>query len=136
MTLKKKYRLRLTPQRLAILEYLDGNKAHPSAADIYKAVSERYPMMSFATVYNTLDTLKEREQLLELSLDTGKRRFDPNPEPHHHLICTRCRSIVDVHRSFPLDLRDAERCGYDITGNHIDFYGICPKCKRKTKSKK
>ncbi len=44
--------LKLTPQRLAILEYLDGNTSHPSAEDIYISVKEKFPTMSFATVYN------------------------------------------------------------------------------------
>ena len=57
----EKYRnvgLKLTPQRLAILNYLEGNKEHPSAEDVYKAVSRKFPTMSLATVYNTLESLK------------------------------------------------------------------------------
>jgi Fur family peroxide stress response transcriptional regulator len=130
---KKKCPIRLTPQRLAILEYLEGNKAHPSASDIYKAVSEKYPMMSFATVYNTLDTLREKMQVLELSIDSKKKRFDPNTKPHHHLICMECKAITDIHRKFALDLTDGERCDYKIMGNHVDFYGVCSSCKKKTK---
>jgi Fur family peroxide stress response transcriptional regulator len=131
----KKYPIKLTPQRLAILEYLEGNKAHPSASDIYKAVSEKFPMISFATVYNTLETLKEKKKLLELSIDPQKKRFDPNTKPHHHLICLECRAITDVNRNFMLDLTDSERSNYEITGTHVDFYGVCPKCKRGGKSK-
>ncbi len=123
--------LKLTPQRIAILEYLEGNKSHPSAADIYKAVSERYPTMSIATVYNTLEILREKGRLLDLSIDAGKKRFDPNTKPHHHLICVNCKTITDVHRNFVLDLRKDESGDYDIIGNHVDFYGICPKCKPK-----
>ncbi|MFZ2197327.1 MAG: transcriptional repressor, partial [Thermodesulfovibrionales bacterium] len=55
-----KYRnigFKLTPQRLAILSYLEGNKEHPSAEEIFRAVSDQYPTMSFATVYNTLAAL-------------------------------------------------------------------------------
>ena len=132
---KKKYPMKLTPQRLAVLEYLEGNKAHPSASDIYKAVSEKYPMISVATVYNTLETLKEKQQVLELFIDPQRKRFDPNTEPHHHLICVECRAIIDVHRNFALDLTDDEKCNYEIMGNHVDFYGVCPKCKRGRKSK-
>ena len=128
---KKKNFKKLTPQRLAILEYLEGNKSHPSAADIYKVVSKKYPMMSFATVYNTLEKLREKGQLLELSIDTGKKRFDPNATPHHHLICVNCKTITDVHRNFVLDLQEGERCDYEIIRNHVDFYGICPKCKKR-----
>ena len=128
---KKKNSIKLTPQRLAILEYLEGNKSHPSAADIYRAVSEKFPTMSFATVYNTLDKLREKGQVIELSIDTGKKRFDPNAAPHHHLICVNCKAIIDVHRNFVLDLQEGERCDYEIVGNHVDFYGICPKCKKR-----
>ena len=127
---KKKNFKKLTPQRLAILEYLEGNKSHPSAADIYRAVSEKYPMMSFATVYNTLDKLREKGEVFELSIDSDKKRFDPNATPHHHLICVNCKTIVDVHRSFVLDLKEGDRCDYEIISNHVDFYGICPKCKK------
>ena len=128
---KKKNSIKLTPQRLAIFEYLEGNKSHPSAAEIYKAVSRKYPTMSFATVYNTLEKLREKGQVLELSIDTGKKRFDPNVIPHHHLICVNCKAIIDVHRNFVLDLQEGERCDYEIVGNHVDFYGICPKCKKR-----
>ena len=130
---KKKDSIKITPQRIAILECLEGNTSHPSAADIYKAVSERYPMMSFATVYNTLEMLKGKGQVLELSIDSGKKRFDPNITPHHHLICMKCKAITDVHRDFMLDLPESERCEYEIIGNHVDFYGLCPKCKQEKK---
>jgi Fur family peroxide stress response transcriptional regulator len=127
---KKKNTIKLTPQRLAILEYLEGNKSHPSAADIYNVVSKKYPMMSFATVYNTLEKLRAKGQVLELSIDAGRKRFDPNATPHHHLICVNCKTIIDVRRNFLLDLQEGERFDYEIIGNHVDFYGICPKCKK------
>jgi len=123
-------RIKLTPQRLAILEYLEGNKAHPSASEIFKAVSERYPMMSFATVYNTLEALREKGKVLELSIDSKKKRFDPYTKPHHHLICVQCKTIIDVHSNFRLNLSEEEMCDYEIIGNHVDFYGICPKCRQ------
>ena len=123
--------MKITPQRLAILEYLEGRTTHPSASEIYKAVSERYPMMSFATVYNTLEMLRQTGQIIELAIDPQKKRFDPNTRPHHHLICLHCKDITDVHRDFNLALSESERCDYSIVGNHVDFYGICPKCKEK-----
>ncbi len=129
---KKHPAIRLTPQRLAILDYLEGNKAHPSASDIYEAISQKYPTISFATVYNTVGSLKEKKQVLELSIDPQKKRFDPNTEPHHHLMCIECKAIIDIHRNFPLDLTERERCDFEIIGSHVDFYGVCPKCKKKT----
>lgn len=123
--------LKLTPQRLAILDFLKGNTSHPSAEDIYKNISKRYPTMSFATVYNTLEALRKVGGVLELTIDPSRKRFDPNPEPHHHLICITCKSIVDIPMEFKLDIPVQRRGGYEIIGNHIEFYGICAKCKEK-----
>ena len=130
----EKYRdsgLKLTPQRLAILEYLDGNKEHPSAEDVYKAVSKKFPTMSLATVYNTLTTLKQRGLVRELTVDPFKKRFDPQPAPHHHLICMDCLKVIDIHTRFKMNLPETEQEGFEIFGNHIEFYGRCPKCQNK-----
>ncbi|OGW25341.1 MAG: transcriptional repressor, partial [Nitrospirae bacterium GWC2_42_7] len=118
--------IKLTPQRLAILDYLEGNTGHPSADDIYKAVQQTFPTMSFATVYTTLETLRQRGMLAELTIDPAKKRFDPNTERHHHLICTSCKKVVDVHGDFCLDIPAGVADGFNLTGNHIEFYGICP----------
>ncbi len=114
---------------MAILEYLEGNKSHPSASDIYKSIFNKFPTMSFATVYNTMETLKEKGVVVELSIDPDKKRFDPNTTPHHHLLCIRCKTIKDIFEKFPLVLPENEQYDFDIIGNHVDFYGICPQCK-------
>jgi len=128
----EKYRkigFKLTPQRIAILDYLEGNKDHPSAEDIYKAVSERFPTMSYATVYNTMDALAEKKCVVELNIDTHKKRFDPDVRPHNHIICTKCSQVVDVFEKYSLDVPKEQRQGFEITGNLIEFYGVCIKCK-------
>jgi Fur family peroxide stress response transcriptional regulator len=122
--------LKMTPQRLAILAYLEGNIDHPSADDIYKAILKKFPTMSFATVYNTLESLKNRGSVSELTIDPVKKRFDPNPDPHHHLICIKCSKILDIHIDYELQVPYENKQGFEITGNHIEFYGICPKCRR------
>jgi Fur family peroxide stress response transcriptional regulator len=126
----KEFGLKLTPQRLAILEYLKDNRDHPSAADIYAAVSEKFPTMSFATVYNTLKALKKKDNVIELTIDSGRKRYDPDTVRHHHLICTVCRKIVDIYLEFDLKLPGADRHGFEITENHVDFYGVCPECRK------
>lgn len=125
--------LKLTPQRLAVLKYLEGNKEHPSADDIYKTILKKFPTMSFATVYNTLETLRRRGQVMELNFDPFKKRFDPNPMPHHHVICVKCQKILDVQNDFSLPAPKIESEEFEIIGNHIEFYGLCSKCKHKEK---
>lgn len=121
--------LKLTPQRIAILDYLEGNTGHPSAEEIYRAVSEKFPTMSFATVYNTLTALRQKRTVTGLTIDPGKRRYDPNTEPHNHLICTSCKKIVDIQIDYNLDVPDHIKEGFDVTGNHVEFYGLCAQCK-------
>ncbi len=126
----KEIGLKLTPQRLAILNFLEGNTAHPSAEEIYKALSRSFPTMSLATVYNTLDSLKERGRLLELSIDPEKKRFDPNTKAHNHLICVRCKKIADIRETFDLGPVGDRVPDFEILGHHIEFYGICSACKK------
>lgn len=127
----EKYRetgLKLTPQRLAILGFLDGNTSHPSAEDVYQQVKKKFPTMSFATVYNTLEALRNRGGLLELTIDPGRKRYDPNTEHHHHLICLKCKKIVDVQAEFKTSVPEEQKKGFEVIGNHVEFYGVCPEC--------
>jgi Fur family peroxide stress response transcriptional regulator len=126
----KQMGLKLTPQRLAILDFLEGNKRHPSAEEIFAAISRNFPTMSFATVYNTLDALRRKGEVRELTIDPGKKRFDPDTSPHHHLICVKCRRIMDIFTDYELPVSDDERAGFELVGNHIEFYGVCPKCRQ------
>lgn len=121
--------LKLTPQRIAILDFLEGNTGHPSAEEIYRAVSEKFPTMSFATVYNTLAALRRKGTVVDLTIDPDKRRYDPNTKPHNHFICTSCRKVVDIHVDYFLDLPAHIKEEFAVTGNHIEFYGLCARCK-------
>jgi len=123
--------LKQTPQRLAIINFLDGNKNHPTAEDVYRAISRQFPTISLATVYNNLETLKQLGILRELTIDPDKKHFDTDIKPHHHLICKVCRRIVDIDIDFNLNIPDGCKCGFEITGSHIEFYGVCPACRRK-----
>ena len=121
--------IKLTPQRIAIFNYLKDNKSHPSAEDIYKAVKKEFPTMSFATVYNTLEALKNKGNVQELKIDSNKKRYDPDCSRHHHLICTKCKNIVDIFKDFKLHISEELTEGFDMLGNSIEFFGICRDCK-------
>jgi Fur family transcriptional regulator, peroxide stress response regulator len=128
----KELGLKLTPQRLSILAYLEDNKCHPTADDIYRHVSKKFPTMSPATVYNTLETLKERGRLREITIEADKRHFDPDTSRHHHAICEKCKKIVDIHVDFDLTATEKDLSGFRITGSHVEFYGLCSACSRKS----
>ncbi len=121
--------IKLTPQRLAILEFLEGNKDHPSAEDIYKALKDRFPSMSFATVYNTLEVLISKGLVKEIGIDSSKRRFDPDVSPHHHFICKKCGKIIDVKCEYDIYLpKELNEC--EVEDYQLVFYGYCKDCKQ------
>lgn len=123
--------LKRTPQRLAICDYLQGNDAHPSAEDIYRAVLKKYDSMSFATVYNTLNALTKAGALRELTIDPERRRYDPDTSAHNHCICISCRKIIDVPGPISVELPKGAAPGFVLLGNHVEFYGYCRGCKKK-----
>ncbi len=133
----KKYKLlniKLTPQRLAILDYLEGNTMHPSVEQIYKHVSRRFPSMSYATVYNVVNTLVKHKVVKELSIDPDKKRFDPDMHTHHHMVCIKCKKIMDIDIDYSLHVPEQVLEGFTLMGNHIEFYGICSDCRKKDKN--
>jgi Fur family peroxide stress response transcriptional regulator len=124
---------RLTPQRAAILRTVVNSPEHPSAEQIFETVRAEFPMTSLATVYNTLGLLKEMRAVLEIGLGHGSMRYDAlRPEPHPHLICTKCNVSLDADLPELQQLGEAVRqaTGFQVTSHRFDFFGICPQCQK------
>ena len=122
---------RLTPQRLAVLKTLADSKEHPSVEKIYERVKADFPMTSLATIYKTVTLLKELGEVLELGFGDDSNRYDGNkPHPHPHLICIKCKNIVDPDVAIlnKLHKKMAQETGYRIINHRLDFFGICPEC--------
>ncbi|MDY0131661.1 MAG: transcriptional repressor [Desulforegulaceae bacterium] len=123
---------RLTNQRIAVVKILSASKEHPSADTIYKEVKKNYPATSLATVYKTINLLKEYNEVMEIGFaDKGSRYDGYNPNPHPHLICEKCGKIKDAKININLFSKEIEKeTGFKITSNRLDFYGVCPDCLR------
>ena len=124
----KELGLRATPQRLAILRLLEGNTAHPSAEELYNSIKPDFPSLSLTTVYNTLESLTDAGVIQEISIDSERRRFDPNPKPHNHFFCNKCRKVFDLdiyllNFSLPQQVGD-----FWVEGAAVYFYGQCNDC--------
>jgi Fur family transcriptional regulator, peroxide stress response regulator len=122
---------RLTPQRLALLRLLASGEGHPSASQLYDQIKDQFPTTSLATVYKTLNVLKEIDEVLELGFSAGDNRYDGNkPYPHPHLVCIKCQKILDPEVSLAQSLIQevAQSSGYQIVSHRLDFYGLCPAC--------
>jgi Fur family ferric uptake transcriptional regulator len=121
--------LKVTPQRRLIFEALQESSEHPSAEDIYQAVTEVMPDISVATVYHTVNDLVTMGELVELDLGEGKSRYDPLTSQHHHLVCLGCRKVEDIPRDLDcVQFLPEEMNGYQIERCDVVFYGRCPDC--------
>jgi Fur family peroxide stress response transcriptional regulator len=124
---------RLTSQRLALVRLIAVSEGHPNAAQLYARLKAQFPTVSRATVYKLLALLKELGEVLEIDL-RGDSHYDGNrPEPHPHLICLKCRQILDGPIELdPAVIQQLERkSGYRIVRNQVAFYGLCPECQKK-----
>ena len=123
--------LKITPQRLAIIEVLEGNRSHPSAEDVYRELVRKYPTISYATIYKTLETLCEMGEIMEVNIEPHKKRYDPFPDPHHHYMCVKCGKILDISTDeVPMPRVSQEvKEKYGIVGMSLNFYGICSSCR-------
>ncbi len=125
---------RLTPQRIAVLRILAASEGHPSVEQVYERVKADFPTTSLATIYKTVTLLKEMGEILELGFGNDSNRYDGNkPYPHPHLICVRCKNIIDpeVAALGELPHQIAQTTGFRIVSHRLDFYGICPQCQEK-----
>lgn len=122
---------RITPQRLAVLRILAESEGHPSVEDIFRQVKPIFPTTSLATIYKTVNLLKEIGEVVELDFSEASNRYDGNrPYPHPHLICTKCKTVVDPDMATISDLSEelAKKTGYEIVNHRLDFFGIYPRC--------
>jgi len=122
---------KITPQRMAIAGILARSEGHPSVEDIHARISKDFPTMSLATVYRNIVLIKSLGEVLELGFPDGSNRYDGNrPTPHPHVICLRCKKIVDPD----LDSLDemtkevASETNFTILNHRLDFFGICGDC--------
>lgn len=125
---------KLTPQRLAIIRVIAGSEGHPSVENVYERLKADFPTMSIATVYRNIMMIKSLGELLELGFADGSNRYDGNkPYPHPHVICTRCKTIIDPDLDSLKDLTEevSEETGFTILDHRVDFFGICRDCLEK-----
>ena len=125
---------RITPQRMAIVDYLLKTEDHPSADHIHKVVRKRYPMVSLSTVYKTLYLLKEKNLVNEIEVE-GESRFDAHTDDHINIVCIKCGKIDDVDEETLKDIqvKAAKKSKYLILKSSFELHGYCSSCKSKMK---
>lgn len=122
--------VKFSRQRQAILDYLYSTTEHPTAETVYTNVRIHYPNVSLGTVYRNLNLLADEGEILRLTCGDGSDRFDGNPKPHYHVLCTGCGKVLDLNIE-PLNHIDVlAAAGFEgtIKGHTVLFHGLCNGC--------
>lgn len=125
--------MKVTPQRLAILEAVTVLNDHPTADEIGQFVRKKYPTIGTGTVYKTLDTLVEKGILCRVKTERSLLRYDANTSSHHHLYCAISGRIEDYYDD---DLNKLladyfsikEITGFAIDEIRLQIIGRFPEC--------
>jgi len=124
---------RVTPQRVAILRAVERSGDHPDADAIYRQVSMEQPHISRDTVYRTLSMMEEKKIIGSVLSVGSSKRYDPNTARHHHLVCIRCRKIIDFSADAfdRLDTPAHTVSGFRVLRTTVQVEGVCEECQNR-----
>jgi Fur family peroxide stress response transcriptional regulator len=120
----------ITKQREAILQIIRSAEEHYTADELLAEVKKVMPTISRATVYNTLHYLEEKREILRITGEDGKDRYDKSYVPHGHLICRECGEITDLNLPKVANMIRREVGAYDSYELKVRY--ICPTCREKS----
>ncbi len=126
--------LKVTKQRVSILEAMSEGRAHITAQELFEKISKKYPEIGFATVYRFLKNMTEHSLVTEVRMGGFPARYELTPNQHHdHLNCTRCGKIVEFENESIEELQEAvaKKFKFSLTGHVLELYGICDLCNQK-----
>lgn len=126
----KKNDLKITSQRLIVLQYLDENCTHPTADQIYSDLKINNPSLSKTTVYNALDALQKHGIIQAITISGSELRYDIPHGMHHHFYCKKCGKIFDIDISCP-NVKKMSEFGHKVEEIHGYIKGICKICLKK-----
>ena len=129
---------RMTPQREMILDAIH-DEGHITADDIFQRVRAKSPAVNLATVYRTLELLKELGIVTAIDTGEGCVHYElAGEQPHHHLVCEECGYTLelDCDALQPLEQELLRRYGFVMNLNHLALFGKCPDCQKPKRTAK
>jgi Fur family transcriptional regulator, peroxide stress response regulator len=130
------HKVRCTPQRYTILDYLNRSAKHPTAEQIFRAINRKDPRASLATVYKSLHAMAAAGLIREVIVDGPAARFESNMARHHHFVCERCGSVEDVNWFDIPALARRNRLGRRMLRDYeVVMRGLCSSCTQSSSAK-
>jgi Fur family ferric uptake transcriptional regulator len=123
--------MRVTPQRLMILQVIDEGHGHLTAEEIGERIRARFPSIHQGTIYRTLEVLREAGLVTETHLGDRSAVYELiGSHPHHHLVCERCGQVTEIGDTLLEPLRAAllAQFGFHARTEHFALFGLCAEC--------
>ena len=125
----KEYKLKVTPQRLAIVEELHSH-GHLNIDDLYALIQKKFPTISLATIYKNIHAMIDKIFLSQVKIPNEKSVYELIKEEHAHIICSNCQKIVDVQVDTSFLKKEVESfSSFELNETALVFTGICSSCK-------
>jgi Fur family ferric uptake transcriptional regulator len=126
--------LKLTRQRVAILEVFLEAGGHVTSEDLFRKVRELYPHIGHTTVYRTMKILCDAGLASERHFGDGATRYETKQEHHDHLVCLRFRKIIEFEDSTIESARRkvAKSHSFRLLRHRHELYGYCIDCQRES----
>jgi Fur family transcriptional regulator, peroxide stress response regulator len=128
----REHGLRLTHQRRTVLEALTEAQDHPTADQVYQRVHKRIPALSRGTVFRILDQFVGAGIIGKACHPGRGVRYDAITELHHHLVCMRCETMIDVFdRALDgIPIPDMTKSGFKVVDFRVQLRGLCRQCQQ------
>ncbi len=128
--LLKEYDLKVTPQRVAIVEELYKN-GHMNIDELYRNLLSKFPSISLATIYKNINSMVEKLFLSEVKIPETKSVYELTKTEHAHLACSCCGHIEDIMLDASSILTEASKVSsFKINSTNIVLSGLCSKCSK------
>jgi Fur family ferric uptake transcriptional regulator len=127
----EKPQARDTRARLTLLEVLKADRRPLTELELRAALAKRHIRVNKTTIYRQLAQFKEQGQVRTVDFGDRKQRFELNVDHHHHLVCTSCQSVDEIHVAD--DVSQMERKirkdkKFKILDHSLEFFGLCQNC--------
>ncbi|MFA6788560.1 MAG: Fur family transcriptional regulator [Arcobacteraceae bacterium] len=126
----KNYDLKVTPQRVAIVQelYVCG---HLNIDQLYNKLLDKFPSISLATIYKNMNAMIERIFVQEVKIPNEKSVYELTKASHAHFVCDCCKKIEDIHVDASMLLAQVQnQMHYTINSTSLVFNGLCSDCSK------
>ncbi len=114
--------LKVTPQRVEIIRFLQAHRVHPTAQQIYEHVLRKVGSVSFTTIYNTMRVLEQMGQVRKIPITENAAIYDIDTSDHGHFVCEICGTVYNIAYKASFQIPHQAR------KTELIVYGVCERC--------